>query len=53
MRDISRRDFLKGSLATAASAAALGLTGIAPPSPMKAHKRNCSFPMPSMKPTPS
>lgn len=30
MRDISRRDFLKGSLATAASAAALGLTGIAP-----------------------
>ena len=30
MRDISRRDFLKGSLAAAASAAALGLTGIAP-----------------------
>ena len=30
MRDISRRDFLNGSLAAAASAAALGLTGIAP-----------------------
>lgn len=30
MRDISRRDFLKGSLAAAASAAALGLTGMTP-----------------------
>jgi len=28
MRDISRRDFLKGTLAAAASAAALGLTGM-------------------------
>ena len=30
MRDISRRDFLKGSLAAAAATAALGLTGMTP-----------------------
>ena len=30
MRDISRRDFLKGSLAAAAATATLGLTGMTP-----------------------